>query len=181
MLSDFESNFGSRVPKAAATASELGSISAVLASMATEAHQTYLDAEYTSGIVSDFQSDFQSRVPKAVATASAITAGVALTAAGIDAIWDEATSGHTTQGTFGELFQGVRAGTAAAGAAGTITLDSGASAVNDFYNGCLVKIVAGTGAGQRRWITDYVGSTKVATVDSNWITTPDATSKFVIM
>ena len=98
-----------------------------------------------------------------------------------DAVWDEATSGHLTQGTFGELFAGVRANTAQAGGASTITLDASASATDDFYNGCLVKIVAGTGAGQRRWISDYVGSTKVATVDSAWVTNPDNTSKFVVL
>lgn len=70
---------------------------------------------------------------------------------------------------------------AAAGAAGTITLDSGASAVNDFYNGCLVAIVAGTGAGQARVIRDYVGATQVASVGRNWATNPDATSLYVIL
>lgn len=74
----------------------------------------------------------------------------------------------------------VRGGTAQAGAAGTITLDASASATDDFYNGCLVFIVSGTGAGQSRIISDYVGSTKVATVGSNWATNPDATSVFAI-
>lgn len=72
-------------------------------------------------------------------------------------------------------------GTAQAGAAGTITLAAGASASNDFYNGCLVRIISGTGSGQRRWITDYVGATKVATVDSNWITNPDNTSVYEVL
>lgn len=98
-----------------------------------------------------------------------------------DGVWDEAASGHLTQGTFGELFAGVRANSATAGAATTITLDAAASAVDDFYNGCLIKIVAGTGVGQRRWITDYVGSTKVATIDTAWATNPDNTSKFVVL
>lgn len=70
---------------------------------------------------------------------------------------------------------------AAAGAASTITLDSGASSVDDFYNGCLVAIVAGTGAGQARVVRDYVGATKVATVGRAWATAPDATSLFVIL
>lgn len=70
---------------------------------------------------------------------------------------------------------------AAAGGASTITLDSGASSVDDFYNGALVAIVAGTGAGQARVIRDYVGATKVATVGRAWATAPDATSVFVIL
>jgi hypothetical protein len=73
----------------------------------------------------------------------------------------------------------LRTGTAQAGAAGTITLDASASATNGFYVGCTVRIRGGTGSGQgARVITAYVGATKVATVDWNWITTPDATSIF---
>lgn len=70
---------------------------------------------------------------------------------------------------------------AAAGGASTITLDSGASAVNDFYKGCLVAIVGGTGAGQCRAIRSYVGATQVATVGRAWATNPDATSLYVIL
>lgn len=68
--------------------------------------------------------------------------------------------------------------TAQAGAATTITLASGESATDDFYNGMLVRITGGTGSGQVRRITDYVGSTKVATVDSAWATNPDNTSTY---
>jgi hypothetical protein len=97
-----------------------------------------------------------------------------------DAVWDEAMSGHVTSGSFGQRLQGIRSGTAQAGAAGSITLDAGASAVNDFYDG-MVFITGGTGAGQSRAITDYVGATKVATVSPNWVTTPDATSVWVVL
>ncbi|HXG36514.1 MAG TPA: hypothetical protein VNL15_06070 [Dehalococcoidia bacterium] len=75
----------------------------------------------------------------------------------------------------------VRRGTAQAGAAGTITLDAAASASDDLYNGLIVAIVSGTGIGQARLVTDYVGATKVATVSPNWITAPDATSVFVLL
>lgn len=71
-------------------------------------------------------------------------------------------------------------GTAQAGASGTITLASGASSVDDFYNGTIVTIVGGTGVGQSRFIPDYVGSTRVASVRPNWVTTPDNTSTYVI-
>lgn len=74
----------------------------------------------------------------------------------------------------------VRGATAQAGAAGTITLDASASAVTDFYAGQLCHIVSGTGAGQSRIISAYNGTTKVATVGSNWATNPDSTSVFVI-
>lgn len=96
------------------------------------------------------------------------------------AVWDEAMSGHVTSGTFGQRLYGIRSGTAQAGAATTITLDASASAVDDFYNNCLIVITGGTGAGQSRFITDYVGATKVATVGT-WATNPGATSVFVIV
>ncbi len=54
---------------------------------------------------------------------------------------------------------------AQAGAAGTITLDASASATDDLYSDCIVVLVSGLGAGQARRITDYVGSTKVATIE----------------
>jgi len=73
-----------------------------------------------------------------------------------------------------------RSGTAQAGAATTITLDAGASAVNNLYNNCTIFIRSGTGAGQTNIIIGYVGSTKVATVGSTWATNPDATSVFTI-
>ena len=70
--------------------------------------------------------------------------------------------------------------TAQAGSATTITLASTASATNDIYNGMTVYISSGTGDGQIKVITDYVGSTKVATV-STWTTNPDNTSVYEVM
>jgi hypothetical protein len=97
-----------------------------------------------------------------------------------DAVWDEATSGHVTAGTFGQREYAIRANTAQAGAATTITLDASASATDDFYNNDLLFITGGTGAGQARFISDYVGSTKVATV-STWVTNPSSDSVFCII
>jgi hypothetical protein len=70
----------------------------------------------------------------------------------------------------------VRSRRAQAGGASTVTLDTGASTSDALYNGNIVAIIAGTGAGQNRVITGYVGSTRVATVDTPWVTNPDATS-----
>jgi len=72
-------------------------------------------------------------------------------------------------------------GTAQAGSTSTtIKLASGASATDDIYNTMTVYVSSGTGSGQIRTITDYVGSTKVATVAA-WTTTPDATSVYEVM
>lgn len=71
-------------------------------------------------------------------------------------------------------------GTAQSGTASTITLGTGASAVNGFYNGMSVYIVSGDGAGQIRTIANYNGTTKVASVTSNFDTTPSLTSLYVV-
>jgi hypothetical protein len=74
----------------------------------------------------------------------------------------------------------LHAGLAQTGAATTITLASTASSVNDYYDGHIVQIQAGTGAGQARIISSYVGSTKIATITEGWATTPDNTSVYII-
>ena len=80
----------------------------------------------------------------------------------------------------------VESGTAQAGAAGTITLASGAAAYD--LAGCIVRTTGGTGGGgtggannQARVITAYNTSTKVATVVPNWETTPDATTTYDVL
>ena len=77
--------------------------------------------------------------------------------------------------------QPVRTGTAQAGTVSSITLDAGASSVDNFYRGLCVYITGGTGAGQVGIITGYVGSTKVATTSPQWRTNPDSTSVFALM
>lgn len=72
-------------------------------------------------------------------------------------------------------------GTATGGGATTITLAASASSVDDFYNNQLIAITTGTGAGQVRYIQDYVGATKVATVSRAWATNPDATSGYIFV
>ena len=71
-------------------------------------------------------------------------------------------------------------GTAQAGTSTTITLKSSSSSTDDYFNGLYITITGGTGSGQVRIITDYVGSTKVATVDSAWTTAPNSTSTYSI-
>ena len=72
-------------------------------------------------------------------------------------------------------------GTAQAGANTTITLAATASTTDDIYNGMTVYITGGTGSGQLRTISDYVGSSKVATISSAWTTNPDSTSVYEVM
>lgn len=100
-----------------------------------------------------------------------------------DAVWDEAAADHVTSGTFGQALGGsiLRTGTAQAGGASTITLDASASATNDLYNYNVIRIISGTGAGQSRQISDYVGSSKVATVSLAWTTQPASDSVFQVI
>ncbi|HOX21858.1 MAG TPA: hypothetical protein PLL10_00210 [Elusimicrobiales bacterium] len=74
-------------------------------------------------------------------------------------------------------------GQAQAGATSSITLAT--TAVNgsvltqdNCYYGLAIYLYGGTGAGQRRWITQYNGATKVASIDSAWATTPDVTTEY---
>jgi hypothetical protein len=71
-------------------------------------------------------------------------------------------------------------GTAAGGADTTMTLASNVwvDKRNDYYNNIVTYIVSGTGADEYATITDYVGSTRVATID--FATTPDTTSIYAM-
>jgi hypothetical protein len=74
----------------------------------------------------------------------------------------------------------LESGVAVAATVTSLTLRSGASSTNDLYNGAQVEIVRGTGQGQTRTIVDYVGATKIVTIDRAWITNPDSTSVYQI-
>lgn len=94
-----------------------------------------------------------------------------------------ATGGATSAGDITGVLTNhvIRKNTAQAGAASTITLDASASATDSVYNNCQIMLIGGTGAGQFRMITAYVGSTKVATVNRAWSTNPGASSVFIIL
>jgi hypothetical protein len=76
----------------------------------------------------------------------------------------------------------LRSGLTQAGSAGgTIVLDASASASDDFYNGNIVVVTAGTAIGQARVITDYVQSTKTCSVHKTWVATPGTGDSFLII
>tara|TARA_R110000787_G_scaffold31316_2_gene83189 strand:- start:10703 stop:13156 length:2454 start_codon:yes stop_codon:yes gene_type:complete len=111
-------------------------------------------------------------VPKHAFTLTTTSPAATLTPSGV--------SGNITLTASASVFHEGRAGTAQAGASSTITLDGSASAVNDIYNGASVTITGNTGSGQTRIISDYVGSSKVATVSVAWSTNPDSSSTFSV-
>lgn len=75
----------------------------------------------------------------------------------------------------------IRSNTAQAGPTTTsITLDSGASAIDDYYNNMRIQTWSGTGLNQTARITDYNGSTKVATFTPGFSPAADSTTKFIV-
>ena len=62
-----------------------------------------------------------------------------------------------------------------------IQLATGASSTDGAYDPARVFIKDGTGAGQSRNILQYEGSTRTATVDRNWKTTPSNDSEYVVL
>lgn len=77
-------------------------------------------------------------------------------------------------------------GTATAGAAGTITLQSTAPSYD--ITGCFVRTTGGTGGGgtggasnQARKIVGYNAATKVATISPNWETNPSSDTTYDIL
>jgi hypothetical protein len=68
----------------------------------------------------------------------------------------------------------IEQGMAQSGTTTTVVLPNTANVTDDYYNNWEIYIASGTGYGQKKIITDYVGSTKTANVA--WDTAPDATS-----
>ncbi len=72
-------------------------------------------------------------------------------------------------------------GTAQAGTATTIQLAAASAFANDELNGTVINLTGGTGAGQSRLITDYVGATDTATVSPAWITNPSSDTTYEVV
>lgn len=66
------------------------------------------------------------------------------------------------------------------GSLNTIVLSSGSSSLDNYYKDLYIKIISGTGAGQVRKITNYIGASKTAEVDQDWDTNPSASSLYKI-
>ncbi len=164
---------------AASIAADAIGASELAADAVTEIQAGLATAAALATVQSD-TDDIQTRLPAALvggridASVGAMAANVLTAAALADAAIDRAAFASDTG------LQPIRSNTAQAGAATTITLDAGASASDSFYNNALILLTGGTGAGQARFITAYVGSSKVATV-ATWVTNPDVTSTFAIL
>ncbi len=97
------------------------------------------------------------------------------------AVWNELRVGHTTAGTYGDDFEpALDIGVVPSVLGGSfIQLAATASVIAGFYEGCVVQLIAGTGAGQHRPITVYTNAQR-ATVYPDWKTIPDATTRYQV-
>jgi len=71
-------------------------------------------------------------------------------------------------------------GTLVSATTSTAVLGITATSTSGSYVNYGIYLTAGTGSGQLRKITSYNGSTRTVTVDSNWTTTPDATTSYIV-
>ena len=76
----------------------------------------------------------------------------------------------------GSGYVNTHSGQLVTGGASSFTLQAGASASDDAYTDATIYVVSGTGSGQSRLITDYVGSTRVGTPETNFSPALDGTS-----
>jgi hypothetical protein len=154
----------------------------------TDDIQTRLPAALVSGRM---DSDVQA-MANAVITAAKFAAGAidanALAADAVDEIWDEASSGHTTAGTFGNVLRLHNAGMFIQGAvndAGATTTDFDTNgfteASNDHFNGHWIVFITGALKGQARRVRDYVGSGQNMIFDRPWTEAPANTDQFLIL
>lgn len=118
----------------------------------------------------------------AAKTAATVGAAMTLTAA-YDLAKTAAQAGDTMALTTAyDTAKALQRGTAQGPGTGgvQIQLASAASSADNFYNGVPVTIISGTGAGQTRTITSYVGSTRMANVDRAWTTAPSTDSVYAL-
>lgn len=144
----------------------------------------YPNGDLVGNIVSIYtgsnkQAQLQNALPTAPTSSVTYFLYPGTSATPIGDMWNAATSSYSTTGTFGAVINW-ETGSAQSGRVSGISLAASASAVNDYYNNSIIRIVKGTGAGQSRIISDYTGATKSAEVNGNWATTPDSTSEYAI-
>lgn len=75
----------------------------------------------------------------------------------------------------------INTGTLQSATSSTAVLTTGASSVDDFYNDGLLIVIDTNGNAQVAEVTDYVGSTRTATITPNWSPTPTSSYKYVVL
>lgn len=102
-------------------------------------------------------------------------------------VWDRILTGatHNIPGSSGRRLRQLAGniytdGTAQGGGTNNITIAAGESSVDRIFWQSYIAITEGTGAGQGHHIVHYNGTTKIVTIDDNWVVEPDNTSKYII-
>ena len=72
-------------------------------------------------------------------------------------------------------------GTASSATSSTLLDTAKRKEPDDYWKGCIIEILSGTGANQKRDITGFTQSSSTVTVSPNWTTTPDNTSVYRIV
>lgn len=102
-----------------------------------------------------------------------------------DGVWDEAMSGHTTLGSFGQALNALGARTGAVNDAGATTtdfdVDGFTEATNDHLNGMIMVFTSGNLLGQANTITDYNGTGQNCIFGEPWTEAPANNDEFVIV
>lgn len=70
---------------------------------------------------------------------------------------------------------------AAGGSANTLTLAAGTVLADGQYDGYILLLDGGTGAGQAARVISSIAATRVLTVQANWETQPDATTTYQLL
>ena len=87
---------------------------------------------------------------------------------------------NVTSGGSGYVFTSNTLGFNAVSNSTTLVLRSNASGVDDIYNGSVLRITGGAGAGQQREVTNYVGTTRTITVNSAFTSLPNTSSSYLV-
>ena len=145
------------------------------------------------GAVTETLDDNQAGVDSIlVDTAEIGAAGAGLTditinAASVDAVWDEATSGHNVGGSFGKGIRQVKEGTVSvessvndASATTTSFVTALTETTNDHYSDVSMIFIGGALVGQSRPILSYNGTTKTITLDEALTEAPANGDSFII-
>lgn len=157
---------------------EIGAAGAGLTALATQASVNTIDGIVDQILVdtNELQTD---NVPGLIAALNNIsTADIDTALATYDAPTRAELTADKTEVL--EALGVLAVGTAQSGGTSTIQLASATSFADDVLNRTMVHIIAGTGLGQSRLITDWVSATDTATVNKAWTINPDATSRYVV-
>lgn len=141
----------------------------------TEATQTVSGAHADGGFVHIGHGMYRLDLPDAAVAAGATAVEVYGTVTGMIVI------GGTVQLNTSGASPFLADDTAQSGTGSTIVLASSEGFANDILNGSTICLDSGTGAGQCRIITDYVGASDTATITPDWTTNPSSDSTYYVI